>query len=38
MSDAIAIRTDGISKTFGRRKNKRIRAVNHLNLEVHAGQ
>jgi ABC-2 type transport system ATP-binding protein len=38
MSDAIAIRTDGISKTFGRRKSKRIQAVNHLNLEVHAGQ
>ena len=38
MTDAIAIRTDGISKTFGRRKSKRIQAVNHLNLEVHAGQ
>jgi ABC-2 type transport system ATP-binding protein len=38
MSDAIAIRTDGISKTFGRRKSKRIQAVNHLNLEVRAGQ
>jgi ABC-2 type transport system ATP-binding protein len=38
MSDAIAIRTDGISKTFGRRKSKRIQAVTHLNLEVHAGQ
>jgi ABC-2 type transport system ATP-binding protein len=38
MSDAIAIRTDGISKTFGRRKSRRIQAVNHLNLEVHAGQ
>jgi ABC-2 type transport system ATP-binding protein len=38
MSDTIAIRTDGISKTFGRRKSKRIQAVNHLNLEVRAGQ
>ncbi len=38
MSETIAIRTDGLSKTFGRRKSKRIQAVDHLNLEVHAGQ
>jgi ABC-2 type transport system ATP-binding protein len=38
MSDAVAIRTEGLSKTFGRRKSKRIQAVKHLDLEVHAGQ
>jgi ABC-2 type transport system ATP-binding protein len=38
MSDAVAIRTEGLSKTFGRRKSKRIQAVKRLNLEVHAGQ
>jgi ABC-2 type transport system ATP-binding protein len=38
MSDTIAIHTEGLSKTFGRRKSKRIQAVNHLNLEVRAGQ
>ena len=31
MSETIAIRTDGLSKTFGRRKSKHMQAVDHLN-------
>lgn len=38
MDDSIAIRTEGLTKTFGRRKRKRIVAVNDLSLEVKRGQ
>jgi ABC-2 type transport system ATP-binding protein len=38
MSDTIAIRTENLCKTFGRRKSRRIQAVKNLNLEVRAGQ
>lgn len=38
MSDAVAIRIDGLTKVFGRRKRKQIVAVNNVNLEVEAGQ
>jgi ABC-2 type transport system ATP-binding protein len=38
MSEAVAIRLENLSKTFGRRKSKRVEAVKHLNLEIKAGQ
>ncbi len=38
MSDTVAIHTEGLTKIFGRRKRKRIVAVNSVNLEVRAGQ
>jgi ABC-2 type transport system ATP-binding protein len=37
MNDVIAIRLEGVSKTFGRRK-KRVDAVVNVDLEVSAGQ
>ncbi len=37
MDDTIAIRTENLSKTFGR-KSRRVEAVKNLNLEVRAGQ
>jgi ABC-2 type transport system ATP-binding protein len=38
MSDDVAIRLEGLSKTFGRRRSKRIHAVQDINLEIKAGQ
>jgi ABC-2 type transport system ATP-binding protein len=38
MDTSTAIRIENLTKTFGRRVKKRIQAVNHLNLEVQAGQ
>ena len=38
MDDSVAIRTEGLTKVFGRRKRKRIVAVNNLSLEVKSGQ
>lgn len=38
MSETIAIRVENLSKTFGRRKKKRVQAVKNLTLDVHAGQ
>ncbi len=38
MSETIAIHIENLSKTFGRRKKKRVQAVNNLSLDVHVGQ
>lgn len=38
MSDPIAIHIEGLTKVFGRRRRKRIVAVDHVSLEVKAGQ
>jgi ABC-2 type transport system ATP-binding protein len=38
MSRSVAIRIENLHKHFGRRHDKRVQAVNNLNLEVVAGQ
>jgi ABC-2 type transport system ATP-binding protein len=38
MSETVAIRVENLSKTFGRRKKKRIEAVKNITLEIGAGQ
>jgi ABC-2 type transport system ATP-binding protein len=41
MDEAVAIRIENLSKTFGRRSfrgKRRVEAVKHLNLEIQAGQ
>ncbi len=38
MDDGVAIRTEGLTKIFGRRKRKQIVAVNNVTLDVQAGQ
>ncbi|MBN1681906.1 MAG: ABC transporter ATP-binding protein [Anaerolineae bacterium] len=38
MSETVAIRVESLSKTFGRRKKRRVEAVKRITLEVHTGQ